>query len=112
MSEHSMVSGPCVDERRVLRRLAGAGAAMPVMVVDGDAAPRVCGESYYWTTPSGKTRVHHPNAYGWRTLYWPSTLRVDVGRDWLVAWRLAGGVFAVECAHVIAARDLRKGVQS
>jgi hypothetical protein len=56
---------------------------MPVEVVPGAQAPSVAGETYYWTTPSGKTIVRHPNAYGWRTLYWPSTLRVEVGADWL-----------------------------
>jgi hypothetical protein len=69
--------------RKLVREIAGAHRSMPVDVVDGSSSPEVTGESYYWTTPSGKTRVHHPNAYGWRTLYWASTLSVEVGRDWI-----------------------------
>lgn len=69
--------------RRAARKAAGAHKNCPVWVVAGRSAPRVVGESYYWTTPSGKTRVHHPNAYGWRTRYWRSTLRVEVGAQWL-----------------------------
>lgn len=43
------------------------------------------GRSYYWTTPSGKTEVRHPSAYGWPTLYHASTRRVVVGADWITA---------------------------
>lgn len=67
----------------VRRELDAAGTPHPIVFEDGFAAPRWEGESYYWTTPSGKTRVHHPNAYGWRTRYWPSTLRIVVGRGWV-----------------------------
>lgn len=55
----------------------------PVDVVPGDRRPREEGESYYFTTPSGKTRVRYPNAYKWPTMYWPSTRRVIVGQEWL-----------------------------
>ncbi len=81
-------------QRRLAREACGAHATMPVEVVEGSQFPRVRGRSYYWTTPSGKTEVMHPNAYGWRTLYHPSTLRVEVGREWLraeVDTRFAGG---------------------
>lgn len=81
-------------ERRAARAVAGAHATMPVVVVAGTTAPTIEGESYYWTTPSGKTRVRHPNAYGWRTRYWPSTLRVEVGIEWLLAWYRGGGQLA------------------
>lgn len=71
--------------RRLARRTAGAHAACHVEIVAGDAAPAIRGRSYYWTTLSGKTEVRHPNAYGWPTLYHASTLRVQVGREWLAA---------------------------
>ena len=55
---------------------------MPVVEVDGDAFPKIMGEGGFNTTPSGKTIVRHPNAYGYRTIYHRSTLRIEVGRDW------------------------------
>lgn len=69
---------------RAARAEVGAHATCPVIVVEGNAAPKMTGESYYWTTPSGKTRVEHPNAYGWPTLYHNSTLAVEVGVGWLL----------------------------
>jgi hypothetical protein len=77
--------------QRTLARLA-AGATSngrpinnyPVIVIPGGRlSPRLVGHSYYWTTPSGKTIVHHPNAYRWPKLYHGSTLRVYVGEQWL-----------------------------
>lgn len=57
---------------------------MPVVIIIGsDQPPRIAGESYYWTTPSGKTRVHYPNAYGYPTLYHASTRRIEVGSGYL-----------------------------
>ena len=53
-----------------------------VLVVPGDAPPIVTGRRGYFTTPSGKTVVLHPGAYGWRTVYWASDLHVEVGADW------------------------------
>lgn len=68
---------------KVVRQLVGApGSPYPIVFVDGSQAPRLVGRSYYWTTPSGRTEVRHPNAYGWPTLYHPSTLRIEVGRDY------------------------------
>lgn len=74
--------------RRAARKLAGAHASMPVVIVDGAAPPTIRGRSYYWTTLSGKTIVRYPNAYRWPTWYHHSTLRVVVGRDSLFgrAW--------------------------
>lgn len=70
--------------RSFVRRLAGhAGSSYPIVVTPGDSAPTLCGRSYYWTTPSGKTEVRHPNAYGWPTLYHASTRRIEVGASWL-----------------------------
>ncbi len=70
---------------RFVRNLAGLNNhdSCPVKIVAGNRAPRMTGESYYWTTPSGLTRVHHPSAYGWPTWYHASTRRVIVGASWL-----------------------------
>lgn len=57
----------------------------PVRVVAGGQPPAFTGESYYWTTPSGKTRINHPSAYRWPKLYHSSTLRIEVGVLWLKA---------------------------
>jgi len=79
-----------------MRDAAGAPRHVPIEIVEGYRPPTYVGRSYYFTTPSGKTVVHHPNAYGWRTRYWPSTLRVVVGRESLQvrAWTLLGHVAA------------------
>ncbi len=71
--------------RTAIRRVASADSrgSRPVIVIDGDTPPGWAGESYYHTTPSGLTIVRHPSAYGWPTLYHASTLRVEVGVDWL-----------------------------
>lgn len=71
-------------ERKIIREHSGrAHRAMPVVVIDGHATPEVKGKTYYHTTPSGKTIVRFPNAYGYPTKYHPSTLRVEVGAGWL-----------------------------
>lgn len=71
----------------LLRETAGLNVrdCRPIDIVHGDFPPRQVGSSYYFTTPSGKTIVRHPNAYGWRTRYWPSTRRVEVGAAWFNA---------------------------
>ena len=59
-------------------------SAVPVVVVPGDAAPRVRGEGFFWTTLAGD-RIRRPSAYkarGFRTIYVPSTRRVEVGAAW------------------------------
>ena len=58
------------------------GNSRPISLVDGNAPPRITGNSYYFTTPSGKTIVRHPSAYGWRTVYHHSTRRIEVGKNW------------------------------
>jgi len=58
----------------------------PIEVVDGYKLPILEGEPGYWTTPSGKTVVYHPNAYGWPTWYHHSTKKVVVGRGLLEAY--------------------------
>lgn len=61
------------------------GTPYQIVTVDGFDAPKLVGRSYYWTTLSGKTIVNHPNAYGYPTLYHASTLRIQVGRGWLIS---------------------------
>jgi hypothetical protein len=73
------------NERKAVRAAAElSGTPYPVIDKDGFDPPKLCGRTYYWTTPSGKTEVRHPNAYGWKTLYHGSTLRIEVGRGWLI----------------------------
>jgi hypothetical protein len=73
------------QQRRAVLRSAGQRQAnIHIEVIPGvAAAPRTVGESYYWTTPSGKTIVQHPSAYRWPTWYHASTRRVVVGEQWL-----------------------------
>jgi hypothetical protein len=70
--------------KRELRKIAGTtDTKIAVEIVEGSEAPQETGESYYWTTPSGKTRISHPNAYRWRKVYHGSTRAVTVGMGWL-----------------------------
>ena len=92
-----------------LARLVARDSRAPLRVIRGHATPATTGFSYYHTTMSGKTIVHHPSAYKWPTLYHPSTRRVTAGAGWLVreakvGWREsdAGGVRAyVRCSPAI-----------
>ena len=55
----------------------------PVVIIpDSTQAPKGEGSGFYYTTPSGKTIVQYPKAYGWRTRYHPSTYRITVGANW------------------------------
>ena len=86
-------SGLTLDERRVMRRLAGESwAACPVSVIDGGSAPRTEGQSYCWRTRGGRV-IHHPSAYAKsgrsNMVYHASTYCVVVGRDWLYGYRAA-----------------------
>jgi hypothetical protein len=72
------------DVRSCVRNAAGMrGSSCPIVVVPGSSRPYSAGSAGYHTTPSGKTRVHHPGAYKWRTLYHHSTQRVEVGAEWV-----------------------------
>jgi len=77
--------------RAYVRAQTRAPHHVPVTVVDGTAAPALTGESYHYETRGGR-RVYHPSAYakkGWSNLvYCPSTISVEVGRDWLTARRI------------------------
>ena len=93
-----------ISSNSVLRQLAGLDSRdsfATVKIVPGDAPPRQVGRSYYWTTPSGKTEVRHPNAYKWPTQYHGSTRRVEVGRVWLA--ELVASAVAID-AYVEALR--------
>jgi len=72
--------------RRAIRRVARAHRTCPVHVVDGDSRPLLAGESYYWTwtpNPNG-TRIRSNRGRAMhRSYYHASTLRVEVGADWL-----------------------------
>lgn len=71
-----------------IREIAGARANMPVDVVDGNKEPTLVGKGWHYRTCGGNY-IRYPSAYstiGWSNMvYWPSTLRVEVGRDWLEA---------------------------
>ncbi len=47
----------------------------PIVVVDGDKHPATAG--------MGRWKTHIRNGRFARTLYTPSTLRIEVGRDWI-----------------------------
>lgn len=94
-----------IEFRRLSRLIAGAGNSTPVKVIDGTAAPTLLGSTFCWTTKGG-TRISNPNAYskkGWSNMvYYPSTIRVEVGRDW--APTPAGAVELAEGGQLDAAR--------
>jgi len=58
------------------------GGVAPIEKINGNVSPTLEGESYYWTTPSGKTRIEHPNAYKWPMWYHHSTRRIYIGEQW------------------------------
>ena len=74
-------------QKRAVRSAAGARPHVPVIVIPGsDAAPALMGERWHFTTASGRL-ILHPQAYsrrGWSNMhYCPSTLRVEVGDQWV-----------------------------
>jgi hypothetical protein len=79
-----------LDERRVIRRAAGADPHVPVRVVEGDMPLVLRGHRCHWTTKGG-SHICHPNAYsakGWSNMvYHHSTRRVEVGREWMARTR-------------------------
>jgi len=72
---------------RAIKRRIDAPNHVYVVVVGGskkrNSQPKLVGNPGYHTTPSGKTIVNHPSAYGWPTVYHCSTERVEVGREWI-----------------------------
>jgi hypothetical protein len=70
--------------------------SVPVVLVPGDQAPILTGESGGYYTIGG-TPIRHPSAYakrGWSNMqYCTSTESVDVGADWAAAHRIPMSVF-------------------
>lgn len=65
-----------------------SGTPYPIEAVDGFGAPKLAGKSYYHVTQGG-TVVRYPNAYrrkakSARLIYVGSTLRIVVGKGWLI----------------------------
>jgi hypothetical protein len=74
--------------RRAIKRRISAPSHVEVVILEGskkqeNSPPKLAGHAGYHTTPSGKTIVTHPGAYGWRMVYHCSTERVEVGREWI-----------------------------
>ena len=77
-------TGKLVDWlRRAIKRDCGANSHVPVSIDTGWNCD-FTGHPGYHTTPSGKTVVTYPNAYGWPTIYHCSTEQIVVGRGWIV----------------------------
>jgi hypothetical protein len=72
--------------KKWIREVAGARNNCRIVVVDGDSPPKLRGKSYYHTNKSGDI-IRHPNAYkrAWgKPIYVPSSIRVEVGSQWLL----------------------------
>jgi hypothetical protein len=72
--------------KRSLRKSVGAHTTCPIHIILGSKAPSLKGESYYYSNKHGD-RIWHPGAYrrAWgKPIYHSSTLRVEVGSDWLL----------------------------
>jgi hypothetical protein len=95
------------EERRALRRLAkDDGSNTPIRIVPGNAAPHFCGTSAHYTTPKGKP-IYHPNSYVYHMVRHASTVRVEVGEDWLDAWRARQSFYASAFRCVSSTRRRR-----
>lgn len=89
-----MQSQTTLSIRRALRAQAKAPhKSTPVEVIPGNAAPKVKGESYYFTTPGGKP-IFYPAAYRWPKVYHGSTIRVEVGSAYVAALAAAEYAYA------------------
>lgn len=69
-----------------IRKLACARPNCKVVVTESDTEPRLVGEGSHYKTKGGRY-IAYPRAYsrvGWSNMeYYPSTLRVEVGDEWL-----------------------------
>jgi hypothetical protein len=79
-------------EKAAMRRLAdSARMPRPVIVVDGDAPPRLVGDHSYWAFRGSGERVYSDLKWlrkvGHDLIFHPSTRRVEVGGEWLERWR-------------------------
>ena len=72
--------------KKWIREIAGARNNCPVRIVKGDSPPTLLGKGYHYTNKSGNI-IRHLNAYkkAWgKPIYVNSTIRVEVGADWLL----------------------------
>jgi hypothetical protein len=83
----------------VARYVARCVDPVPVRVEAGDGPPKQEGESFRYTTPSGK-EIRYPHAYKWPKLYHRSTRRVTVGEAWLARHRTEIRIVAGEVVHI------------
>jgi hypothetical protein len=68
-----------LDIRRRARAACGCDQYVRVEIQDGANPPELIGEPGYYTTPLGKTVIHHRRN---RMVYHRSTRRIVVGRYW------------------------------
>ena len=57
---------------------AGAGSGTPIVIIEKDSAPLLAGLPYLKTNFVGRGGFR-------KTLYTPSTLRIEVGAEWVAA---------------------------
>lgn len=72
--------------KRLLRSAANARSNCPIKIVNGSAPPKLKGRGYYYTNKSGD-EIRYPEAYRkafGKPIYNHSTIRVEVGSDWLL----------------------------
>ena len=72
--------------KRMVRQAANARNNCPIKIVNGNVAPIIKGHHFYWSNKSGDV-IRYPNAYkrAWgKPIYNHSTIRVEVGSDWLL----------------------------
>ena len=72
--------------KRLIRKSVGANNNTPVHIIEGNMPPKLRGKIWHYTNKSGDI-IHHPNAYraAWgKPIYIRSTIRVEVGSDWLL----------------------------
>lgn len=90
-----------LEQRRLVRQIAGAEPRIPVEVIPGTRAPVVRGRSYGWETRGGRP-IYHPSAYakcGWSNMvYRHSTRRVVVGEQWLLRQAVRDTLAALKAA--------------
>lgn len=77
---HKIIKSHIGNQRRYIRigrsyNSAGIGSGTPINIIDSDSEPKLLGHPYLKTT--------FRNGNFSKTLYTPSTLRVEVGKDWL-----------------------------
>lgn len=72
--------------KKLIRESVSARSNCPIKIINGSDPPKLKGRGWYYTNKRGD-KIHHPNAYrkAWgKPIYNPSTIRVEVGSDWLL----------------------------